>query len=335
VLRLPAFTYLQPKTVKQSLKMMADHGPDAMYVAGGTDLYPNMKRRHQEPKVVISLGRIKALRRITGGTKGSPLSVSAGVTLTELHTHKRILKTQSALARAAYLVSTPLLRNMGTIGGNLCLDTRCTYYNQSQEWRKSIDFCMKKDGTICWVAPSSPRCWAINSSDTAPVMVATGAEFVLVGQDSKRVVPAGAFYKNDGIDYMSKRPEEILTEIRLPAANGWDATYWKLRRRGSFDFPVLGVAAWVRWEGDLVAEARIVLGAVASYPFEVPEAAQAIIDTGLEDDSIAAAAEAAFKPSKPMDNTDFGLGWRKEMTREYVARALRELRTRKKLRPTQ
>ena len=217
---------------------------------------------------------------------------------------------------------------MGTFGGNLCLDTRCTYYNQSHEWRKSIDFCMKKDGNICWVAPSSPRCWAVNSSDTAPVTVAIGAEFVLVSPESERVVPAADFFNDDGIDYLSKRPDEILTEVRLPAADGWDATYLKLRRRGSFDFPVLGVAVWARWEGSLVADARVVLGAVASYPYNVPESAQAMIGSRLEDEKIAAAADAAFKPAKPMDNTDFGLAWRKEMARQYVTRALRELRER-------
>ena len=330
MLRLPSFRYEEPKTLHQALRMKEDAGLDAMYVAGGTDLYPNMKRRHQQPKVVISLAGVRALKRITGGTKGSPLSVCAGVTLTELHSHRKVVKAYGALAKAAELVSTPLLRNMGTFGGNLCLDTRCTYYNQTYEWRKSIDFCLKKDGAICWVAPSSPRCWAVNSSDTAPVTIALGADFVLVSRDSERVVAAADFFKNDGIEYLSKRPNEILTEVRLPAANGWDATYWKLRRRGSFDFPVLGVAVWVRWDGDLVADARVVLGAVASFPYAVAESARVIIGTALEDDAISAAAQAAFKPSKPMDNTDFGLSWRKEMTRQYVIGALRELRGRKK-----
>lgn len=314
------------------MEMKRDAGPGGMYVAGGTDLYPNMKRRHQEPEVVISLAGVRALKRITGGTRGSPLSVGAGVTLTELHTHRRVARSYGALARAAELVSTPPLRNMGTLGGNLCLDTRCNYYNQTYEWRKAIDFCMKKDGVICWVAPSSPRCWAVNSSDTAPVTIALGAEFVLVGPgDTERVVPAARFYQNDGITYLAKHPDEILTEVRLPPVNGWDAVYWKLRRRGSFDFPVLGVAAWIRWEGDLVADARIVLGAVASRPYEVPEAGRAVIGTSLEDEAIAAAAAAAFRPAKPMDNTDFHLAWRKEMVRQYVAGALRELRERRRL----
>jgi 4-hydroxybenzoyl-CoA reductase subunit beta len=229
---------------------------------------------------------------------------------------------------AAALVSTPLLRNMGTLGGNLCLDTRCNYYNQSYEWRKAIDFCMKKDGAICWVAPSSPRCWAVSSSDVAPVMVAIGAEYVLAGPAGERVVPAGRFYHNDGINYLTKQPDEILTAVRLPAPDDWDAVYHKLRRRGSFDFPVLGVAAWVKWDGGKVADARIVLGGVASYPQEVVEAGAALRGTSLPGEAIAAAAQAAFQPSKPMDNTDFDLSWRKQMTRVWVTRALEELRQR-------
>jgi 4-hydroxybenzoyl-CoA reductase subunit beta len=329
MLRLPAFTYLQPKSLRQALIMKRDAGSDGMYVAGGTDLYPNMKRRHQEPKVLISLNGIRALRRFTGGAGGAVLSVGAGVTLTALHNHKRVKKSYPGLARAAELVSTPLLRNMGTFGGNLCLDTRCNYYNQTYEWRKAIDFCMKKDGEICWVAPSSPRCWAVNSSDTAPLTIAMGAEFVLAGHDTQREIPATEFFKDDGIHYLKKHPDEILTEVRLPALNNWDATYWKLRRRGSFDFPVLGVATWIRWDGSFVADARIVLGAVASYPKSVREAASAVIGSELEDDAIATAAAAAFKPAKPMDNTDFTLAWRKEMVREFVRGTLEELKLRK------
>jgi 4-hydroxybenzoyl-CoA reductase subunit beta len=306
------------------MRMKADAGPNGMYVAGGTDLYPNMKRRHQEPKTVISLMGIPELRERSATTIGSC------VTLTEITAHRPI--GPSAVQRAASLVSTPLLRNMGTLGGNLCLDTRCNYYNQSYEWRKSIDFCMKKDGHICWVAPSSPRCWAVSSSDVAPVMVAIGAEYRLVGPQGERVVPAGRFYRNDGINYLTKQPDEILVDVRLPAPNGWDAVYHKLRRRGAFDFPVLGVAAWVRWAGNgkretgNVSDARIVLGGVASYPQDVPEAASALRGKPLTDETIATAAEAAYRPSKPMDNTDFDLSWRKQMTRVYVARALRELR---------
>ncbi len=326
MLRLPSFTYLRPRTLREALRVKRDAGPNGMYVAGGTDLYPNMKRRHQEPRVVISLARIRGLRRIAGGKNKSAVSVGACVTLTELHTNPMIRDRYPALAHAAELISTPILRNMGTFGGNLCLDSRCNYYNQSYEWRKAIDFCMKKDGAICWVAPSSPRCWAVNSSDTAPLTVAIGAELALAGPDGERIVPAARFFRDDGIEYLTKQPDEILTDVRLPPTDGWDAVYWKLRRRGAFDFPVLGVAAWIRWDGTRVAEARIVLGAVASYPVEVPDAAQAIVGTELDRDAIQAAADAAFTLSKPMDNTDFGLAWRKHMTREYVKGALEDLR---------
>jgi len=322
MLRLPTFRYLQPRSLREALAMKADAGPDGMFVAGGTDLYPNMKRRHQEPRVVISLMGIEELRRLDGWNVGTCVTLSA---LSSLPTFQR---SQSAVAGAAQLVSTPLLRNMGTLGGNLCLDTRCNYYNQSYEWRKSIDFCMKKDGAICWVAPSSPRCWAVSSSDVAPVMVAIGAEYRLVGTQGERLLPAGRFYHNDGINYLTKQADEILVDVRLPAPNGWDAVYHKLRRRGSFDFPVLGVAAWIQWNGKTVGEARIVLGGVASYPQEVAAAGAALEGAPLSDEAIAAAADAAYQPSKPMDNTDFDLSWRKQMTRVYVKRALEELRAR-------
>ena len=322
MLRLPAFTYLQPRTLKQALEMKADAGPDAAFVAGGTDLYPNMKRRQQTPKTVISLAGVSALR------KASPEFLGAGLTLTQVSGSRKVRKGHRVVAEAAELVSTPLLRNMGTLGGNLCLDTRCNYYDQSYEWRKAIHFCMKKDGDTCWVAPGSPRCWAVNSSDVAPVMVGIGAEFVLAGPGGERVVPAERFYHNDGINYLTKQPDEILTGVRLPAANGWDATYLKLRRRGSFDFPVLGVTAWIAWDGEVVRDARIVLGGVASHPQVIPAAADLLRGSRLDTAVISGAADAAFKPSKPMDNTDFDLSWRKQMTRVYVTRALEQLKAR-------
>jgi 4-hydroxybenzoyl-CoA reductase subunit beta len=334
MLRLPSFTYLQPQSLAEALRMKQDAGPQGAYVAGGTDLYPNMKRRHQEPKTVISL---MGVRDLSGdGKREAGTVVPAGITLSALAADRGMRKEYAAVAAAAELVSTPLLRNMGTLGGNLCLDTRCNYYNQGYEWRKAIDFCMKKDGAICWVAPSSPRCWAVSSSDLAPVMVALGAEYVLAGPQGERVVPAARFYHNDGINYLTKQPDEILTAVRLPAPDGWDAVYHKLRRRGSFDFPVLGVAAWIKWGAGsgkreaVVQDARIVLGGVASYPQDVPEAAAALKDAALSEETIERAAAAAYRPSKPMDNTDFDLSWRKQMTQVYVTRALEELRARRR-----
>jgi 4-hydroxybenzoyl-CoA reductase subunit beta len=219
---------------------MADGGPDAMFVAGGTDLYPNMKRRQQMPKIVIGLAQLGELRTIKGDPSEGMI-VGASLTLSEVTEDQRIQRAYAAVAKATELISTPLLRNMGSIGGNLLLDTRCNYYDQNYEWRKAIHFCMKKDGEICWVAPSSPRCWAVQSSDCAPVMVAIGAKVKLVSSSGERVISAAELYNDDGIRHLNKRPDELLTEIHLPPPMDGERRI-KPRRCGSFDFPVLGVA---------------------------------------------------------------------------------------------
>ena len=323
MLRLPAFRYLEPRTLADALRMKDDAGPHGMYVAGGTDLYPNMKRRQQTPAVVVSLMRIPEL---TGAGSREPGAVlAAGLTLTQVAESPGVRRAYPAVARAAELVSTPLLRNMGTIGGNLCLDTRCNYYDQSYEWRKAIDFCMKKDGAICWVAPGSPRCWAVQSSDTVPVVCALEADVELVGRGGTRRIKASELYRDDGIQYLTRRADEIITEIRLPPAEGWRSVYLKLRRRGSFDFPILGVAAAARFEGEIVREARIVLGAVASLPREATKAAGMLIGQRLTSEVIEAAADAAAGPARPLDNTDLTHPYRKKVTRVYVARALARL----------
>jgi 4-hydroxybenzoyl-CoA reductase subunit beta len=214
---------------------------------------------------------------------------------------------------------------MGTLGGNLCLDTRCSYYNQSYEWRKAIDFCMKRDGETCWVATASKRCLAVTSTDTAPALMALGASVRLVSSSGEREVPLASFYRNDGIDYMVRRADEILAEVLLPANAGWRSTYWKLRRRGSFDFPVLGVAAAAKLAADGTVEAaRLVLGAVSSHPLVIK--ADALAGRKLTDEAITEIAETAQSRAKPMDNTDLDLRWRKGVTAEYVRYALRELR---------
>jgi 4-hydroxybenzoyl-CoA reductase subunit beta len=328
MMRLPKFNYRMPKKVSEAVKMMADAGPDAMFVAGGTDLYPNMKRRQQTPGTVISVARLRELRDVRGDAK-SGVTVGASVSLTELCEHPVINRHYPVVAEAARLISTPILRNMGTVGGNLLLDTRCNYYDQNYEWRKGINFCMKKDGEICWVAPSSPKCWAVQSSDLAPLMVALGAKVRLQSTVSDRMVDAAGLYNNDGINYLRKMPGELLTEIHLPPGNGTRAVYKKLRRRGSFDFPVLGVAAALDIARDgTVENARLVLGGVAPSPIQVKEAEEHLIGHALDEERIQAAAEAAYIKARPLDNTDFVMNWRKQMARPFVARALEELRAR-------
>jgi 4-hydroxybenzoyl-CoA reductase subunit beta len=306
--------------------MMGDAGPEGQFVAGGTDLYPNMKRRQQTPKTVISVMRLHELNEITGDGKEG-IYIGASVTLTDLCEHPVINRDYPFVAAAARLISTPLLRNMGTIGGNLLLDTRCNYYDQNFEWRKGINFCLKKDGDICWVAPGSPKCWAVQSSDLVPLMVAIGARFRVASTLGERVIDAAGFYNNDGITYLHKRPDELLVGIELPPLNGWRATYKKLRRRGSFDFPVLGVAARLSLDGtSAVIEAKIVLGGIAPAPLDIKEASDLLIGAPLDTDRMQAAAEACYIKARPLDNTDFVMNWRKQMARPYVLRALEELR---------
>ena len=295
-----------------------------MLVAGGTDLFPNMKRRQFEPKYLVGLNALRELRGVK--RENGNIVIGAATTLTQLSNDPTIQRSHSALSTAASLVSSPQLRNAGTLGGNLCLDTRCNYYDQTYFWRKSIGFCMKKDGAICLVAPGGTRCWAISSTDCAPVAVALDARVRLVGPKSTREIPASALYRDDGMDYLAKARDEILAEIVLPPADGLRSTYLKLRRRGSIDFPLLGVAAALRVApSGIVEHARIVLGAIASHPVEATDAEKILIGQKLTGDVIEAAAEAAYKPAKPMDNADAAYAWRKKMVRVYVQRALAEL----------
>lgn len=326
MMRLPRFEYHVPRTIAEAAKIMAEAGPAGQFVAGGTDLYPNMKRRQQMPKTVISVMRLAELNQITGdGARG--LRIGASVTLTDICDHPIINRDYPVVAEAARTISTPLLRNMGTIGGNLLLDTRCNYYDQNYEWRKGINFCLKKDGDVCWVAPGSAKCWAVQSSDLVPVMVAIGARFRLASTLGERVIDAAGFYNDDGIDYLHKRPDELLVDIQLPPTNGWRASYQKLRRRGAFDFPVLGVAAWLSMDQGMIRNAKVVLGGIAPAPVEIKEAARALIGGPLGEEQIAAAAEAAYVKARPLDNTDFVYQWRKQMARQYTLRALRYLQT--------
>ena len=324
MLRLPPFTYYAPKTVDEAVKVLSDYGPDAMVVAGGTDLYPNMKRRQFEPKVVVGLRQICELDHISGNAE-TGLTIGACVILSQLSRHPVVASAYFGLARAASLIANPQIQNMGTIGGNLCVDTRCNYYDQALTWRTALGFCLKKDGSICPVAPGGSRCWAVTSTDTAPVMIALRAHVRLVGPRGERTISINDFYRDDGIRYLAKEPDEILTEVIVPPANGLKTTYWKLRRRGSFDFPVLGVAVALETEGDVCRDVRIVTGGVNSRPLEMTEAENILMGERLSEETIERAAEAVYKPVKALDNTDFVPLYRKKMAPVFVKRALREL----------
>lgn len=324
MLRLPPFAYYAPKSVDEAVKILSDYGTEVMVVAGGTDLFPNMKRRQFEPKAVVGLRQIRELNQISGDAE-TGLTIGACTILSRLSRHPVVASTYSGLARAASLIANPQIQNMGTIGGNLCVDTRCNYYDQALTWRTALGFCLKKDGSICPVAPGGSRCWAVTSTDTAPVMIALRASVRLVGPRGERTIPIHDFYRDDGIRYLAKEPDEILTEVVVPPANGLKTTYWKLRRRGSFDFPVLGVAVALEAEGDVCRDVRIVTGGANSRPMEMMEAEKILIGERLTEEVIERVAEAVYKPVKALDNTDFVPLYRKKMAPVFVKRALREL----------
>jgi 4-hydroxybenzoyl-CoA reductase subunit beta len=325
MMRLPVFRFHQPGTLPEALELIGTSEGVTRVVAGGTDLWPNMKRRHQSADQVVSLRNVAELRGVRGEA-GGEVRIGAMTTLTEVATDYVVRATHPALVRAVDSISTPAIRNMASLGGNLCLDTRCTYYNQNEQWRESIDFCMKEGGTVCWVAPQSPRCWAVSSSDTAPLLCALGARIVMVSSEGEREVPLADLYRDDGMDYMTKRPDEVITEVVIPAPDGLSSSFWKLRRRGSIDFAVLNVGAVIRRNAEgIVDEAQIWLGAVASAPVASDSAAQALVGNPLTPEVIATAAAAARKVATPLDNTDFTLQWRSKMVAVYVEAALREI----------
>jgi 4-hydroxybenzoyl-CoA reductase subunit beta len=323
MLRLPRLEYLRPRSVAEATELAAKN-PGAMFIAGGTDLVPNLKRRQFDATTLISLNALPDGRRVEGDIQHG-VTIGTGATLDELAHHDLLAGPFRALAQACGSVSTPQVRYMGTLGGNLLVDPRCNYYNQTYSWRKAVGFCMKKDGDICLVARSSPRCWAVSSSDSAPAALALNAHITLRGVKGTRRIPSADLYKDDGIDYTTKTADEIITAVELPAVEGrMTSAYWKLRRRPAFDFPILGVAVAIAWDDGVVREARGALGAVGSHPVDITAYLRPLHGKRPADDLIADVANAANKPSRPLDNTDLSHYWRKRMSKVYIERALRD-----------
>jgi 4-hydroxybenzoyl-CoA reductase subunit beta len=339
MLRLPPFTFRRPATLDEACRILDGEGASAgrpvRVVAGGTDLWPNLKRRQEEATTVVSLMGIGGLDGIANGAShGGAVRIGATTTLDRVAASPLLRDRYPALAEAAAGISTVALRNMGTLGGNLCLNTRCTYYGQSEDWRCSIDYCMKEKGTVCWVAPSSDRCWAISASDAAPMLAALGASVRLVSGSGERAIPLAELYHDDGIEWLTKRPDEILAEVVLPAASASGpgtpeggrcrTAFRKLRRRGSIDFAALTVAAAV-WTDDagVVERAALWLGSVASSPLRVTDAEALLAGRPLDVDAIAEAARLCRRAATPLDNADFTAQWRSRMVEVWAAAALR------------
>ena len=320
-MRLPNFEFVAPATADEAARLLSDPGRSSLIVGGGTDLFPKMKRRQAVPTTLVSLSGLDEMRGVRVDAAGNCV-IGASTLLADLATSEVV---PSAVATAAASIASPQIRNTATVGGNLCLDTRCNYIDMPETWREASGHCLKDGGETCWVAPQGDRCWAINSSDLAPVAIALGGSVRLTSVHGDRIIPVEDLYHDDGIACHTKSAKEILVELLLPSG-GTRATYRKLRRRGSIDFPLLGVAAAGRFDPDgTCLEVRIVIGAVTPAPVRATEAEEFLIGQRLTEEVIVQAADIASGPVRPQDNTDTGSRYRKWMIPVFVGRALRDL----------
>lgn len=327
MLRLPKFEVRTPTTLDEAVALLAEFGADARVIAGGTDLLPNLKHELLSPRVLVSLARIDALHGI-GDAGAGWLRIGATTSLADVAASERVRAHAPALAQAAGLVAGPQLRTMGTLGGNVLLDTRCQWYNQTYFWRQALGFCLKKDGTKCHVVEGGSKCVAAASNDTAPALMTLRAELLFVGPGGRRVVPIDDLWLADGAANKKCGADEVLVEVRLPpTAAGHRGAYGKLRDRASIDFPLLGVA--VRLELDaksVVTDADVVLTALQARPVRVKRASELLrgarTDGAEFEPAARAVAEQAQRQAHPMPNVPGDADWRRAMVPVYVRRTL-------------
>jgi len=326
MLRLPQFEMETPDSLSEAIALLEAH-PGAMLVAGGTDLVPNMKHELFTPKVVVSLARVAELRGISRAASGW-ITIGAMTTLEDVAASAVVLAHAPVLAQACGLVAGPQLRTMGTLGGNVLLDTRCQWYNQTYFWRQALGFCLKKDGTKCHVVEGGSKCVAAASNDSAPALMTLRAELVFQSARGRRTVPIDDFWVADGIQNKKLEPGEILVEVRIPPTGpGHRGAYGKLRERGSIDFPLLGVAVRIEVdEKDVVLGADVVITALQARPLRIQRATQALaghaIGSSAFDEGVARLAGQAHKQCHPMPNVPGDADWRRAMVPVYVRRTL-------------
>ena len=327
MLRLPAFHLHEPRSLEEALDLLREHESRALLIAGGTDLLPNMKHRLFEPEVLISLARIESLRGIREEPDGG-LVIGAMTPLALIAEHALVRARAPALGQAASVVSGPQLRTMGTLGGNVMLDTRCQWYNQSYFWRSALGFCLKKDGSLCHVIAGGQKCVAAASNDTAPALMTLRAELGFASPRGRREIAVDDLWRADGIYNKTSAPDEILISVRIPRQSGTHrGAYGKLRERASIDFPLLGVAARVDLAGDgSIADADLALVALAARPLRVKGAALDLV--GLAPGSsrfpaaLAALAERAHKQCHSLANIPGDHEYRQAMIPVYVRRTV-------------
>jgi len=325
MLRLPPYRYHRPATVDEAVALLAEHAGDVMAVAGGTDLIPNMKHRLFEPGHLVALKGIEELKGIR--EEDGWLRIGAAETLAGLAADPTVGARLPALAEAAGNVAGPQLRNMGTLGGNLCLDTRCTYYNQTAFWRGALGYCLKKDGTVCHVTRTGKKCVAAHAADTPPVLMVLDAVVVLAGAGGRREIPVRDFFVADGVWNTRRDPGEIVTEVRIPPTSERSRSgYAKLRQRQSIDFPLLTVAVGAELDEDgTVHGLRGVVTALGSRPRELTGWGELAEGRRIDEEVAAELAERAHAQCHPLENIVVDPEWRRAMVPVYVRRALGRL----------
>ena len=263
---LPVFEVYVPESLRDALSFFSKNAQDTKILAGGTDLVPSLKQRLFEPSYLLDIKSLQELHGIHETSDGG-LRIGALTTITDLVESPVLRQHFSVLQQAAATVAGPNLRNVGTLGGNICLDTRCYWYNQSYFWRESCGFCMKKDGTLCHVAPGSKQCWAVYSGDTAAALLTLDARLKLVSARGERLLLVSEFFVNDGLIRNKMEPGEILCDVLIPAkSRDYQGAYEKYRIRGSVDYPLAGVAVALKESNGHVEDVRIALTAVNPLP---------------------------------------------------------------------
>jgi 4-hydroxybenzoyl-CoA reductase subunit beta len=326
MLRLPRFGVVAPRTVGEVIAALEQ--PGARLVAGGTDLLPNLKHRLDRPELLVSLSQVEALRHVT--REGDVVRIGAGVVLDDVSQHEMIRGQFPSLARAAGLVASPSIRNMGTIGGNIHLDTRCRYVNQSDFWRSAIGGCLKSAGSVCHVVPGGKNCVAAMSSDCVPVLTTLDATIVLVGRGGERQVAIADYYNTDGTAHINKEPGELMTEVRVPVPAGpRRATYAKWTVRRSIDFPLVSVALRFDLDSDddgaRVTAASACVGVLNAAP-RVIKRTDRLAGKRLRDpETIAALCELVHAQSKPLPNVPYEAPYRRKMLPVYARRAMKAM----------
>ena len=323
MLTLPEFQWVAPTTLDELLAHLAEHGAESRIVAGGTDAVPNLKHRLHEPRYVVHIGSIADLDFASRDAQGIHLGPLR--TLSRIAADPELRRDLPGLAKAAGLVAGPQLRAMGTLGGNLCLDTRCTYYNQTFFWRQALGFCLKKDGTVCHVVPTGKRCVAAHSSDVAPMLIALGAEIEIAGPGGRRTLPLDEFFVADGIHNNVLGPAEVVTRVTVPARSiGMRAGYQKLRPREAIDFPMLSVAFAARVANGVCEDARLVVSAIAAKPRVIGGVGAAVAGKPLDTALAQSLGDMAYKQCHPLINVPYDAAYRREMVPVFVRRAVLE-----------